>query len=80
MKKSSVGSAANAACDHMYDWWNGTKPGEYVSMGVVSDGNPYGIEGGLVYSFPCTCKDGEWSIVKGLEISEFSKTKLHKSE
>lgn len=60
MKKSSAGSAANAACDHMHDWYIGTKPGEYVSMGVISDGNSYGVQSGLVYSFPCTCKNGEW--------------------
>jgi len=66
MKKSSAASAANAACDHMHDWWVGTKPGEYTSMGVISDNNSYGITGGLIYSFPCTCKGGEWTVVGGL--------------
>lgn len=60
MKKSSAPSAANAACDHMHDWWVGTKPGEYVSMGVISDGNKYGVGKGLIYSFPVVCKGGEW--------------------
>ena len=60
MKKSSAASAATAACDHMHDWWVGTKAGEYVSMGVISDGNQYGIKDGIIYSFPCICKNGEW--------------------
>ena len=50
MKKSSVPSAASAACDHMHDWWVGTKQGEYASMGVISDGNSYGVAEGLIYS------------------------------
>lgn len=66
MKKSSAASAASAACDHIHDWWVGTKPGEFVSMGVISNENPYGVEGGLVFSFPCTCKNGQWKIVPGL--------------
>jgi len=66
MKKSSAPSAANAACDHMHDWWVGTKPGEYVSMGVISDGNKYGVAENLIYSFPLTCKGGEWTVVNGL--------------
>jgi len=66
MKKSSAASAANAACDHMHDWWVGTKAGEYVSMGVISDGNKYNAPEGLIYSFPCICKNGEWQIVSGL--------------
>ena len=60
MKKSSAASAANAACDHMHDWWIGTKPGEYTSMAVTSDGNTYGVAEGLMYSFPVVCKNGEW--------------------
>lgn len=60
MKKSSAASAANAACDHMHDWWIGTKPGEFASMGVISDGNKYGVASGLIYSFPVVCKNGEW--------------------
>jgi len=80
MKKSSAGSAANAACDHMHDWWVGTKSGEYASIGVISDGNPYGFTDNLVFSFPCVCKNGEWEIVKGLALSEFSKKKLEITE
>ena len=80
MKKSSAASAANAACDHMHDWWVGTKPGEFVSMGVISDANPYGVAPGLNYSFPLTCKNGEWTIVSGLSISEFARKKLTLTE
>ena len=80
MKKSSAASAANAACDHMHDWWVGTKPGEFVSMGVISDANPYGVASGLNYSFPLTCKNGEWTIVSGLSISEFARKKLTLTE
>jgi malate dehydrogenase len=51
-KKSSAPSAANAICNHMHDWWNGTRGSQYVSMGVISDGNTYGVPEGLIYSFP----------------------------
>jgi malate/lactate dehydrogenase len=80
MKKSSAASAANAACDHMHDWWVGTKPGEYASMAVISDGNSYGVAPGLIYSFPITSKNGEWTVVSGLSISEFAKKKLQTTE
>merc|ERR1711939_872401 len=50
--KSSASSAASAACDHMHDWWNGTRDGQIVSMGVISDGNSYGLAEGVMYSFP----------------------------
>lgn len=80
MKKSSAASAASAACDHMHDWWVGTKPGEFVSMGVISDGNKYGVSSNLIYSFPLTCRNGEWEIVNGLEISEFSRKKIKATE
>ena len=80
MKKSSAASAANAACDHMHEWWVGTKPGEYASMGVISDGNTYGVAPGLIYSFPLVCKNGEWEVVKGLKIDEFSKAKMQETE
>jgi len=63
MKKSSAASAASAACDHMHDWWVGTKPNEFVSMAVISDSNPYGAPENLIYSFPCICKAGEWQIL-----------------
>lgn len=72
---SSAASAASAAIDHMRDWMLGTPKGEYVSMGVVSDGS-YGVPEGIVYGFPVTCKDGKWQIVQGLEIGEFSREKM----
>ncbi|KAL9252736.1 Malate dehydrogenase, cytoplasmic-like protein [Drosera capensis] len=74
-KLSSALSAASAACDHMHDWILGTPKGTWVSMGVCSDGS-YGIEPGLIYSFPVTCQNGEWSIVRGLKIDEFSREKM----
>ena len=80
MKKSSAPSAANAACDHMHDWWVGTKPGEYASMGIISDGNTYGVAPGLIYSFPVECKNGEWKVVNGLKIDEFSQKKMKETE
>lgn len=74
-KLSSALSAASAACDHIHDWVLGTRKGTWVSMGVYSDGS-YGIQPGLIYSFPVTCEKGEWSIVQGLKIDEFSKAKM----
>jgi len=74
---SSAASAANAAIDHVYDWVNGTDGG-WVSMGVVSDGS-YGIPEGLISGFPCTCSDGRWEIVQGLEISDFSRARIDAS-
>src|SRR5919205_4539435 len=62
---SSAASAANAAIDHVHDWVNGTPEGDWVSMAVPSDGS-YGVDEGLISSFPCTCKDGEWKVVEGL--------------
>ena len=73
---SSAASAANAAIDHVRDWVGGTS--DWVSMGVVSDGS-YGVPEGLISGFPCTCSGGEWSIVKGLEIDEFSRGKIDAS-
>jgi malate dehydrogenase len=75
---SSAASAANAAIEHMRDWTTGTS-GEIVSMGVYSDGS-YSITEGLIYSFPCTCADGKWNIVQGLEISDFSRGKMTETE
>lgn len=72
---SSAASAANGAVNHMHDWVLGTAEGDWVSMGVPSDGS-YGIPEGLMYSFPVTCKDGDYSIVQGLEIDEFSQSKM----
>lgn len=74
-KLSSALSAASSACDHMRDWVLGTPKGTWVSMGVYSDGS-YGIQPGLIYSFPVTCEKGEWSIVQGLKIDEFSRAKM----
>jgi malate dehydrogenase len=74
---SSAASAANAAIDHVHDWVAGTD-GRWVSMGVPSDGS-YGVPEGLISGFPCTCENGEWSIVEGLEIDDFSRTKIDAS-
>ena len=72
---SSAASAASAAIDHMRSWALGTPAGEYVSMGIPSDGS-YGIEEGVIYGYPVTCKDGKYEIVQGLEINEFSRAKM----
>ena len=72
---SSAASAANGAIDHMCDWVLGTPDGDWISMGVPSDGS-YGIPKGLIYSFPVTCKNGDYSIVQGLEIDVFSQSKM----
>ena len=72
---SSAASAANAAIDHIRSWVMGTEEGDWVSMGIPSDGS-YGIEEGLIYSFPVKCKDGEYSIVQGLEVDDFSRAKM----
>lgn len=77
-KLSSAASAAAAACDHIHDWIVGTRPGEHVSMGVMSDGS-YGIPVGINFSFPVTCKYGEWGIVKGLNITDALSTKMIKA-
>jgi malate dehydrogenase len=75
---SSAASAANAAIDHVHDWVLGTPKGDWVSMAVVSDGS-YGVPEGLISSFPCTCANGEWSIVQGLDINEFSRARIDAS-
>lgn len=72
---SSAASAANAAIDHMRSWALGTAEGDWVSMGVYSDGS-YGIEAGLIYSFPCRCSGGDWEIVQGVEVGEFSRARM----
>jgi malate dehydrogenase len=74
---SSAASAANAAIEHMRDWIDGTN-GEWVSMGVPSDGS-YGVPEGLICGFPCTCQGGSYSIVEGLEIDGFSRAKIDAS-
>ena len=73
--KSSAASAASAAIDHMAAWFHGTKEGEVVSMAIPSDGS-YGVPQGLIFSFPVTIKDGEWSIVQGLEHNDYAKAKI----
>ncbi|HEY7962343.1 MAG TPA: malate dehydrogenase [Solirubrobacteraceae bacterium] len=75
---SSAASAANAAIEHVHDWVNGTPAGDWVSMGVRSDGS-YGIPEGLVVGHPCTCAGGDWSIVTGLEIDAFSRERIDAS-
>ena len=72
---SSAASAANAAIDHIRDWLSGTPEGNWVSMAVRSDGR-YGVDQGLISSFPVTCNDGDWSIVPDLEIDEFSRARI----
>jgi malate dehydrogenase len=75
---SSAASAANAAIDHVYSWVNGTPAGDWTSAGIVSDGS-YGVPEGLVSSFPVTSAGGEWEIVQGLEIDEFSRPRIDAS-
>ena len=76
---SSAASAANAAMDHVRNWVNGTPDGDWVSMGIPSDGS-YGIPEGLMYGFPVTCKDGQYSIVKGIDVSDFSRSKMQATQ
>ncbi|KAM8739140.1 malate dehydrogenase 1Ab, NAD (soluble) [Acanthopagrus schlegelii] len=75
-KLSSAMSAAKAICDHMRDIWTGTSEGDFVSMGVYSTGNSYGVPDDLIYSFPVHIKDKSWKIVEGLDINSFSRTKM----
>jgi malate dehydrogenase len=72
---SSAASAANAAMDHVRDWIYGTREGDWVSMGIPSDGS-YGIPDGVIYGYPCVCRNGKYEIVKGLEVSEFSRSRI----
>lgn len=76
---SSAASAASAAVDHMRNWVMGSK-GQWVSMGVYSKGNPYGVDEDLMFAFPITCENGEWQIVSGLEIDAFSREMIKKTE
>jgi malate dehydrogenase len=75
---SSAKSAASAATDHVRDWMAGTPEGDWVSMAVRSDGS-YEVEEGLISSYPCTCSGGEWRMVEGLEIDEFSRERIDAS-
>jgi malate dehydrogenase len=72
---SSAASAASAAIDHIHDWFHGTPAGEWVSMAVPSDGS-YGIKEGVIYSYPVTIKDGNYQIVQGLSVDEFSRKRM----
>ena len=72
---SSAASAANAAIDHMRTWALGTDENDWTSMGVLSTG-AYGVPEGLIYSFPCVCKDGIYQVVEGVEINEFSRVRM----
>jgi malate dehydrogenase len=72
---SSAASAANAAIEHMRDWVFGTRDGDWVSMGIPSDGS-YGIPEGVIYGHPCVCSEGKYEIVKGLEVSGFSRARM----
>lgn len=76
---SSAASAASAAIDHMRDWAAGSS-GSWVSMGVYSAGNPYGIDEDIMYSFPITTENGEWKIIEGLEVNDFSREMMSKTE
>lgn len=76
---SSAASAASAAIDHMHDWALGTPDGDWVSMGIPADGS-YGIKPGIIYSFPCTCKNGQYQIVQGLTTDDFSSSKMKATE
>jgi malate dehydrogenase len=75
---SSAASAANAAIDHVHDWVLGTPEADWVSMSVPSDGS-YGVEEGLVSGFPCTCTGGDWKLVDGLDIDDFSRPRIDNS-
>ena len=75
---SSAASAANAAIDHVHDWVLGTPDGDWVSMAVPSDGS-YDIAEGVICGVPCTCEGGEYSIVEGLEITDFSRERIDAS-
>jgi len=72
---SSAASAASAAIDHIHTWVKGTPEGDWVSMGVPSDGS-YGIAAGVIYGYPVTCKGGDYQIVQGLAVNEFSRGKM----
>ena len=76
---SSAASAANAIVDHIHDWVLGTAANNWVSMGVVADGS-YGIESGIVYSFPVTTKDGQWHIVQDLPLNDYERKMMAETE
>jgi len=72
---SSAASAANAAIDHVRDWMLGTRDGDWVTMGIPADGS-YGIDDGVIYGYPVTCRNGQYQIVQGLGISDFSRARM----
>jgi malate dehydrogenase len=76
---SSAASAASAAIDHVRTWVQGTAEGDWVSMAVPADGS-YAVGEGVMYSFPCTCKDGQYEIVQGLECGDFSRERMAATE
>jgi malate dehydrogenase len=76
---SSAASAASAAIDHMHDWALGTPDGDWVSMAIPSDGS-YGIEPGIIYSYPVRCSGGQYEIVQGLPIDDFSRERMDATE
>jgi malate dehydrogenase len=76
---SSAASAASAAIDHMHDWVLGTPADDWVSMAIPADGS-YGVEPGIIYSYPVRCKDGKYTIVQDLEISDFSRQRMAATE
>jgi malate dehydrogenase len=76
---SSAASAASAAIDHMHDWVLGTPDGDWVSMGIPADGS-YGIEAGIIYSYPVRCSGGNYEIVQGLDIDDFSRERMTQTE
>jgi malate dehydrogenase len=76
---SSAASAASAAIDHMHDWYLGSRDGDFVSMGIPSDGS-YGIAPGIVYSYPVTCSGGDYSIVQDLPVDAFSRERMSTTE
>jgi len=73
---SSAASAANAAIDHIRDWTLGSRPDDWVTMGIPSDGS-YGIPEGVIFGYPVTCKDGSYEIVKGIDVSDFSRGRIN---
>jgi malate dehydrogenase len=75
---SSAASAANAAIDHVHDWVLGTADADWISMAIASDGS-YGVEEGLISSFPCRCSDGDWEIVQGLDVPDFSRERIDRT-
>src|SRR5215471_16685589 len=76
---SSAASAASAAIDHIHDWFHGTADGDWTSMGVPSDGS-YGVKEGVIYSYPVTIKDGDYQIVQGLSVDDFSRKRMDATE